>query len=125
MFRAIVLPIFRNTRLCVTACGIMWYNDVAGHRPATSYVHYTTSCNTQSSVPVFLQVLFEKWGHAVAQLVEALRYKSGGRGFDPRWCHWNFSLTQFFRPHYDPGVDLASKRNEYQQYFLGVKVAVA
>jgi hypothetical protein len=32
-------------------------------------------------------------GHAVEQLVEALRYKSEGRGFDPRWCHWNFSLT--------------------------------
>ena len=24
-------------------------HDVAGHRPATSSVHYTTSCNTQSS----------------------------------------------------------------------------
>jgi len=31
--------------------------------------------------------------HAVAQLVEALRYKSEGRRFDSRWCHWNFSLT--------------------------------
>jgi len=29
----------------------------------------------------------------VAQLVEALRYKPGGSGFDSRWCHWNFSLT--------------------------------
>jgi hypothetical protein len=28
----------------------------------------------------------------VAQLVEALRYKPEGRGFDSRWCHWNFSL---------------------------------
>jgi hypothetical protein len=28
---------------------------------------------------------------AVAQLVEALRYKSEGRGIDSRWCH--FSLT--------------------------------
>jgi len=26
----------------------------------------------------------------VAQLVEALRYKHEGRGFDSRWCHWNF-----------------------------------
>ena len=34
-----------------------------------------------------------KRGHAVAQLVEALRYKPEGRGFDSRWCHWNFSLT--------------------------------
>ena len=32
-------------------------------------------------------------GHAVAQLVEALRYKSEGRGFDFPWCHWNFSFT--------------------------------
>jgi len=31
--------------------------------------------------------------HAVAQLVEALRYKPEGRGFDSRWSHWNFSLT--------------------------------
>ena len=37
MFRAIIVPIFRSTRLCVTACGIM--------HP------YTTSCNTQSSAP--------------------------------------------------------------------------
>jgi hypothetical protein len=29
----------------------------------------------------------------VAQLVEALRYKPVGRGFDSRWCHWNSSLT--------------------------------
>jgi len=29
----------------------------------------------------------------VAQLVEALRYSSEGRGFGSRWCHWNFSLT--------------------------------
>jgi len=32
-------------------------------------------------------------GHAVAQLVEALRYKPEGRGFDSRWCQWIFSLT--------------------------------
>jgi hypothetical protein len=31
------------------------------------------------------------------------------RGFDFRWCHLNFSLT-FFRPHYCPGVDSASKQ---------------
>jgi len=32
-------------------------------------------------------------GHVVAQLVEALHYKLEGRGFNSRWCHWNFSLT--------------------------------
>jgi hypothetical protein len=28
--------------------------------------------------------------HAVAPLVEAPWYKPEGRGFDSRWCHWNF-----------------------------------
>ena len=28
---------------------------------------------------------------AVPQLVEKLRYKSEGRGFDSHCCHWNFS----------------------------------
>jgi hypothetical protein len=31
-------------------------------------------------------------GHAVAQLVEALRYKPEGRRFDSRWCHWIFFI---------------------------------
>jgi hypothetical protein len=53
-------------------------------------------------------------GRAVAQLVEALRYKPEGRGYD-----WNFLLTYFFWPHYGPAVDSASNRNEYQKYFLG------
>jgi hypothetical protein len=32
-------------------------------------------------------------GHAVAQLVVALRYKSEDRGFDSGCCNWNFSST--------------------------------
>ena len=42
MFRAIILPIFKSTRLCVTACGIM-------HPRCCRPVAYTTSCNTRSS----------------------------------------------------------------------------
>ena len=42
---------------------------------------------------VLAKVIVIKGGTAVAQLVETLRYKSEGRGFDSRWCHWNFSLT--------------------------------
>jgi len=64
-------------------------------------------------------------GHVVTLLVEAMRYKPEGRGFDSRWCHWNFPLIYFFWPHYGPGVDSASNRNEYQEYFLGVKAAGA
>jgi len=53
-------------------------------------------------------------GRAVARLVEALRYKPECHGFDSRWCHWNW-------PHYGPGVDSVSNRDEYQEYFLGGK----
>jgi hypothetical protein len=60
----------------------------------------------------------------VAQLVEALRYKPEGRRFDSRLCHLNYSLTSF-RPQCGPGVDSASNRNKYQEYFLGVKAAGA
>jgi len=56
------------------------------------------------------------WGHAVARLVEALRYKPEGRGFGSRWC--NFSLIYSFRPLYGPGIDSASNSNEYQACFL-------
>jgi len=56
-------------------------------------------------------------------VVKVLRYKSEGRWFDSRWCHWNFLLTYSFRSHYGPAVDSASKRNEYQEYFLGVNAA--
>jgi len=34
-------------------------------------------------------------------------------------------LTQSFRRHHGPGVDSASNRNKYQEYFLGVKAAGA
>ena len=54
-------------------------------------------------------------------LVKAPRYKPEYRGFDSQWCHWNFSLTYHFPPLYSPGVDSASVRNEYQEYFLGGK----
>ena len=26
-------------------------------------------------------------------VLKALRYKPTGRGFDSRWCQWNFSVT--------------------------------
>ena len=36
-----------------------------------------------------------------------------------------FFIDISFRPHCGPGVDSASNRNEYQEYFLGVKAAGA
>jgi hypothetical protein len=52
-------------------------------------------------------------------VVEALRYKPEGGRMVSRWCHRNFSLTYSFRPHYGPGVNSASNRNEYQDISWG------
>jgi hypothetical protein len=73
------------------------------------------------AVAVFEVSCYGTWRHAVAHLVEALRYNPEGRRFDSRWCHMNVSLTQSFRLHYGPRVYSASNRNEYQEYFRGDK----
>jgi hypothetical protein len=40
-----------------------------------------------------LLYLYENDGARGGVVVKALRYKPAGRGFDSRWCHWNFSVT--------------------------------
>jgi hypothetical protein len=64
-------------------------------------------------VPYFKNTT-EEVGHAVAQFVEALRYKAEGHGFDFRRGHWDFSFTYSFRLHYGSGIDSACKINENQ-----------
>ena len=44
-------------------------------------VIYKTHCQTHYIYPVHNRT---SWGHAVAQLVQALRYKPAGRAFDSR-----------------------------------------
>jgi hypothetical protein len=46
----------------------------------------------EEQMPQLVLVMSRYCGYAVAQLLEALCYKSEGRGFDSRWCLWNFSL---------------------------------
>ena len=74
---------------------------------------------------VELILLYTYNGDRGSTVVKPLCYKWEGRWFDSGWCHWDFSLTQSFRSHYDPGVDSTSNRNEYQEYFLVVKAARA
>jgi hypothetical protein len=84
----------------------------------------------QSSPPViqyidwryFCTISLEDGGTVVKVLC---CYKSEGRWFDLRLCHWIFPLTYFFRSRYGPGVDSASNKNEYREYFLGVNAAGA
>ena len=53
---------------------------------------FTAAKFSASLHAVHVTSLLRQW-HPLAQLVEALHYKSEGRGFDSRWCHWNFPLT--------------------------------
>jgi hypothetical protein len=59
-------------------------NALASHLNCLLLIILQYKCNV---VHVYVR------GYAAAQLVEGLRYKSEGRGFDPRCCHWNFSLA--------------------------------
>ena len=71
----------------------------------------------------FLQPL--SFGTRIFLLAEALRYKLEGRGFDFRWCHWDFIFAITLRPHCIHGAESVSNGNEYQEYLLGVETAVA
>ena len=63
-------------------------SPLAGFDPRT--VQPLASCYNDYAPPAHNIKYISKWGYAVEQLVEALRYKPVDRGFDSRWCHWNF-----------------------------------
>jgi len=58
-------------------------------------------------------------------VVKVLCYKLKVAGSIPAGVIVFFFDIKSFRSHYGPGVDSASNRNEYQDYFLGVKAAGA
>jgi hypothetical protein len=72
--------------------------------------------NSDDFLPAIMFIISSLGGGGTL-LVEALRYKPEGRGFDSRWGHFYFSLTYSFQPHYGLGVDSASNRNKYQEFW--------
>ena len=64
-------------------------------------------------------------GTAVAQWLKCCATNRKVAGSIPDNVTGFFIDIKFFRPHYGPGVDSASNRHEYQEYFLGVKAAGA
>ena len=57
-----------------------------------NFLEHSGSLRACNGTALPLPLLITK-GHAVAQLIGALRYKAEGCGFDSRWCHSNVSLT--------------------------------
>jgi hypothetical protein len=72
-----------NLSHSITRCSI--FRNInsrkANHRTYLLYLH----------IEILLVPLFP--GARGGVVVEALRYKPEGRGFDSRWYHWIFSLT--------------------------------
>ena len=65
--------------ICV--CGLVWF-DLFNHCHTCNNEHVNYRLQF-----IYYNTTYNIWEHAVAHLVEALRYKSEGRGFDSRWCH--------------------------------------
>ena len=89
-----------------------------------------TVCRTFEMTHVFhcCRLWISAWtltGHTVAKLVEALRYKLEGCGFDSQWCHWNFSLTSSSGCTMAPGLTQPLTEMSTRNISCGAKVASA
>jgi hypothetical protein len=69
--------------------------------------YFTTNQNTFYIKQLFPENRWRSW----------LRHKPEDRGLDSRWCHQIFHWPNLS----DPGVDSASNKYEYKEYFPGDK----
>jgi len=72
-----------------------------------------------------IPIPIEVEGTAVAQWSRCCVTNRKVAGSIPAVVSGFFIDIKSFRSHYGPGVDSASNRNEYQEYFLGVKATGA
>ena len=79
---------------------------------------------TRMCIDIYATVLLIS-GTAVAQWLRCCATNRKVAGSIPAGVSGFFIDIKSFQSHYGPGVDSASNRNEYQEYFLGVKPAGA
>jgi len=84
----------------------------------------TVDAKNQIFILNFAELHFLK-GTAVAQWLRCCATNRKVAGSIPAVVSGFFIDIKSFRSHYSPGVDSASNRNEYREYFLGVKAAGA
>ena len=70
--------------------GFLWMSDQTDAESLVLFQTYRETPEIKGTFPVNITLLGGDRGGTV---VKVLRYKSEGRWFDSRWCHWNFSLT--------------------------------
>jgi hypothetical protein len=92
------------------------------HGVCRGFSHWMKCRSYDLFVPVSIEIMNIQFHEDFClELIEALCYKPEGRRFNFQWCHWNFSLSWSFWPHYGSGVNSAFNRNVYEEYFLGGK----
>jgi len=74
---------------------------------------------------IIIIIIIKLLGTAVAQWLRCCATNRKVAGSIPDGVSGFFIDIKSFRSHYGPGVDSVSNRNEYQEYFLGVKAAGA
>ena len=74
---------------------------------------------------IYTYCIFILLGTAVVQWLRCCATNRKVAGSIPAGVSGFFIDTKSYRSHYGPGVDSASNRNEYQEYFLGLKAAGA
>jgi hypothetical protein len=74
---------------------------------------------------IFIDTFLPIMGTAVAQWLRCCVTNRKVASSIPAGVSGFFIEIKSFRSHYGPGVDSASNRNEYQEYFLGVKATGA
>jgi len=81
--------------------------------------------NVTAKYVIFMTGLCINWGTAVTQWLRCCATNRKVAGSIPAGVSGFFIDIKSFRSHCGPGVDSASNRNEYQEYFLRVKTAGA
>jgi len=79
----------------------------------------------RGNVTIYIYIYIHGAVTAVAQWLRCCTTNRKVAGSIPDGVSGFFIGIKSFRSHCVPGVDSASNRNEYQEYFLGVKAAGA
>ena len=118
-----------------TVVKVLCYNSESVYISGTAVEQWLRCCATIRKVNIYkgdrgstvVKVLCYKSegtyikGTAVAQWLRCCATNRKVAGSIPAGVTAFFIDIKSFRSHYGPGVDSASNRNEYQEYFLGVK----
>ena len=108
---------------------VLWHYSVRGH--IQEKIFTVQECTTKPVVDIIIYLSVVKWkvrynmGTLLAQWFRCCATNRKAADSIPTGVIGFFIGINSFRSHYGPGVDSASNRNDYQDYFLGVKTAGA